>query len=169
MKKQIIFVPGFGASDPRYLKRVLGFRCNIFIPDWERGTLSDYIREYEAFLINNNLSDFIAIGFSFGALIIACSKVVPKESILIAMTPLFVEDKIFWSQKWIDSIGIKRFADQGIFIAKSNTTFLVGGKDTKVILRTVGRLRGNAAVFMEQSAGHLLEDFVGIIKKLIKV
>lgn len=161
----IIFIPGFKDSVPDGLYEALGKDAQVFIPTWKRHTLSYWIKEYEDFIVKNGIKDFIAIGFSFGALIIACSRIVPKENILIAVTPLFREYKKFWKKQWIESIGQQRFRDPGVYIPKVKTCFIIGEKDFDLIKKAVLHLKGNSRLVSVRNAGHNIMDYLSVLRQ----
>jgi hypothetical protein len=170
MKIPTIFIPGFEINK---VNKAFDSKCHIFVPTWEGHSLSYWVREFETYVEENGLTDFNAVGFSFGALIIACSKVTPRKTLLVAMTPLTKEEKCLWSEDWIKSIGGKIFSDVCEIKEKPNTTYLIGSNDTNVISIMVSRLcsqsRYNPKKVLAIGAGHLAEDYLPIVADLISL
>ena len=153
-----IIIPGFSGNAKMHiyqkLQKTIGKDCHVFTPTWKYHSISDWIKEYEDFIKENNIHDFTAIGFSVGAYIIACSKVIPKKTIYASMSPLFPEDVHNWTPKMIRPLGKWRMKSVGTYIEKSNSTFIIGENELPIVSNMVKRISNSNKVIKIKGVGH---------------
>ena len=142
----------------RKFQKTIGKDCYVFAPTWKYHSIEDWINEYECFIIENNIRDFTAIGFSVGAYIIACSKIVPQKTIYASMSPLFADDIHKWTPKMIRPLGKWRINSVGTYAKKPETTFIVGEKELPIVFDMVKRISGNSKVITIKGVGHDISD-----------
>ena len=171
MKKKIIVIPGFGGNKTTdvYKKFKKQFNASIFVPTWKYRTPKDWVEEYEAFIKNNNITDFTAVGFSMGAYIMACSKTKPTKSIYASISPFFKEDTKTWSKREKKYLGKRRFSAMGTYIKKPNSIFMVGSKERQSVFDVVKRIGGKSKVMIvKDTPHHITPYYFGKISDLIK-
>lgn len=173
-KKKIIIIPGMGGTSEdetsTFFKSILGESCIIFSPTWKYRTSKDWVKEYEDFVIEKDLKNFVAFGFSMGAYILACSSVVPDRTVYGSLSPFFKEYISSWSSKELDFLGKKRVKDMGVYISKPNSYFLYGEKEDISVLNISIEKSKNKNVFCIKDSGHdiLNKDYINKVISLLE-
>lgn len=172
----IVIIPGFRETKKRKIykefKKKLGKQCYIFSPVWKYRTIKDWVNEFELFITKKYPNNFIAIGFSVGAYIIACSNIKPDLTIYASMSPLFKEDKKSWTKQMAKILGEKRINTIAKYNSKPNSIFLIGEKEDQVMFDTTHRLSKSdrSAVRIIKNADHDIsqETYFDTIVKLVQ-
>lgn len=169
----IILIPGFGGSYKEYskFKKEFGKKILIFSPTWKYNTVTFWIKELKEFIRRNRVTDFVALGFSMGAYIIACSDIKPKATIYASISPLFEQYINTWPKKTRNFLGKRRFDDLGKYIHKPSTTFMIGELEPVFMHNAISRLKTSGDKFIEIKEGDhniLSGRYYDVIKKEIK-
>ena len=165
----IIFIPGWNdtGKEPCYQSLKLIGSYRVFSPTWKYRTIEQWIAEFESYIEINKLSDYIAIGFSLGAYIIACANVSPKQTIYCSLSPLFKEDKKYWPAEMKKLIGKRRLTNLGLYLPKANSSFLVGEKEKKIMFQMANRLSKDQLKIVKGTGHEITKDYAQAILKCL--
>lgn len=174
--KKFYVLPGFGEStnDSSYKKLIdlsqkKDFKSLAFNPTWTRKTVTDWINEFKDFLKKNPPDkNSVAIGFSFGAYILALSATEYKfkKIIFCSLSPYFKDDLSKLPKLAYKILGKKRMSDFKKYSFPQNiaspAVFLVGEKDLPLVIarskKSFKSWQGHKKFILVKNAGHDLGE-----------
>ena len=146
----LYIIPGYGekTSDQGYLELVQagkqkGYRVVEVNPTWERNTIDKWLNEFNSVVEENEHSESVVVGFSFGAYICALSSANHhfKKIIFCSLSPYFKDDIGKLPAKATTLFGKRRINafSKYEFPASINipAIFMVGSADIPLVIERV--------------------------------
>jgi len=182
---KLYIVPGFGesVSDSGYMKITkiaedYGYHVIPVSIQWSKRTATHWVKDFLDVVEKNGSENSIALGFSFGAYVVALASQMTNfnEIILCSLSPYFKEDLKFIPHDSLDFFGKRRVEDFQLHITptfSTKTTIYFGDQDWPIAIEKAKNIVKSCKMvdlFLIKGVGHDISHdlYIKTIKEKLK-
>ncbi|MEX0910184.1 MAG: hypothetical protein WDZ73_00290 [Candidatus Paceibacterota bacterium] len=183
--KKLYLVPGFGESPSDYgymqITKIAESYGYCVVPvsiRWSKRTATHWVKDFLDVVEKNGAHNSIALGFSFGAYVVALASMSKKfdEIILCSMSPYFKEDLKFIPHDSLDFFGKRRVEDFKLHLTpifNTKTSLYFGDQDWLIAIKKAEKLAKSSKLvnfFLIKGVGHDISHnlYIKTIAKKLK-